>query len=70
MAQHRLAGAWSQFKEQAKQRWGQFPDDSFHEVERHRDRLARLIQERCGVERDEADRQIDQWINGAVRAEV
>jgi uncharacterized protein YjbJ (UPF0337 family) len=70
MAQHRLTGAWSQFKEQAKQHWGQIPDDSFHAVEQRRDRLARLMQERCGVERVEADRQIDQWINGAVQAEV
>jgi uncharacterized protein YjbJ (UPF0337 family) len=70
MARHRLTGAWSQIKEQAKEHWGQLPNDIFDEVECRRDGLARLIQERYGVERDEADRQIDQWINGAVRAEV
>ena len=31
-------------------------------MESRRDRLARLFQERYGVEREEADRQIDQWL--------
>ena len=54
MGSHRLAGAWTQFKEQAKQHWGELPDGGFYEVERRRDSLARLIQERYGIERDEA----------------
>ena len=62
MGWHRLGAAWTQVKGQAKQHWGQLPDDDFQEMERRRDRLARLFQERYGVERDEADRQIDQWL--------
>ena len=41
---------------------GKLPEDDFHEMESRRDRLARLFQERYGVEREEADRQIDQWL--------
>ena len=70
MARHRLAGAWSQIKEQAKEHWGQLPNDIFGEVECRCDSLARLIQERYRVEREEADRQIDQWLAGSVQAGV
>ena len=56
MAAHRLAGAWNLFKEQAKQHWGQLPEDRFHQLESRRERLAGLIQQRNGVAREEADR--------------
>jgi uncharacterized protein YjbJ (UPF0337 family) len=62
MSWNRLGGVWAQIKGQAKQHWGKLPEDDFHEVERRRDRLARLFQERHGMEREEAERQIDQWI--------
>ena len=68
MARHGLTGAWSEFKEQAKLHWGQLPDDIFDAVECRRDGLARLLQKHYGVDRDEADRQIDQWINGSAQA--
>ena len=70
MGSHRLAGVWTQFKEQAKQHWGQLPDDNFEEIERRRDTLVLLIQEHYGVGRDEADRQIDGWLTGSVQARV
>jgi uncharacterized protein YjbJ (UPF0337 family) len=62
MSLHRLGYAWTELKVRAKQHWGRLPDDDLHEVERRRDRLAQLIQERYGVGRDEADRQVDQWL--------
>ena len=62
MSLHRLGYAWTELKSRAKQHWGRLPDDDLDEVERRRDRLARLIQERYGVGRDEADRQVDQWL--------
>jgi uncharacterized protein YjbJ (UPF0337 family) len=61
MGLHRFGYAWTELKTRAKQHWGHLPDDDFTEVERRRDRLARLIQERYGVGRDEADRQVDLW---------
>jgi uncharacterized protein YjbJ (UPF0337 family) len=67
---HCLESALKSFKGQAKQHWGQLPQDGFHEMERRRDRLASLVQERYGVERDEADRQINQWLAGSVQAGV
>ena len=62
MSWHRLSSVWTQVKGQAKRHWGKLPEDEFHEMERRRDRLARLFQERYGVEREEADRQIDEWL--------
>jgi hypothetical protein len=68
MKQHRLAGDSAELRSPAKRHLGPLPEDGFHELERRRDTLARLIQEQYGVERDEADRLIDQWLTGSVQA--
>ena len=68
MKQHRLPGDSAELRSPAKRHLGQLPEDGFHELEYRRDKLARLIQEEYGVERDEADRLIDQWLTGSVRA--
>jgi uncharacterized protein YjbJ (UPF0337 family) len=64
--EYRLGSALKPFKGQAKQLWGQLPHDGFQELARRRDRLARLFQERHGMDRNEADRQINQWLLGSV----
>src|SRR5918993_5019847 len=33
MAQHHLAGAWSEYQQDAKQAWRQLPDNAFEELE-------------------------------------
>ncbi len=59
---HHLESALQPFRKQAKQEWGQLPVGGFHQLESRRDSLACLLQERYGVARDEADRQINQWL--------
>jgi len=59
----RIEGNWKQFRGKAQQQWGKLTDDDMDYVEGRRDELAGKIQERYGIERDEADRQIDDWLN-------
>jgi uncharacterized protein YjbJ (UPF0337 family) len=44
-----------------KQKWGKLTDDEFTEIGGHRDKLVGKIQERYGVARDEAERQVNDW---------
>lgn len=57
----RIKGNWKQMKGEAKQQWGKLTDDDVTRAEGDRDKLVGVIQERYGVARDEADRQVRDW---------
>ena len=59
----RIEGNWKQFKGKAKEQWGNLTDDDLDVVAGKRDQLAGRIQERYGVAKDEANRQIDRWLD-------
>lgn len=58
----RVQGNWKQFKGEAQRQWGKLTDDEIDQVEGDRERLAGRIQERYGIAKDEANRQIDDWL--------
>jgi uncharacterized protein YjbJ (UPF0337 family) len=58
----RIEGNWKQFKGAAKEQWGNLTDDDLSVVEGKRDQLAGRIQERYGIAKDAAERQIDEWL--------
>ena len=53
-------GNWKQFKGNAKKKWGKLTDDDLDVVEGNADILAGKIQERYGITKDEAKKQIDE----------
>ena len=57
----RIEGNWQQIKGSALETWGKLTDDELDEAAGRRDKLAGLVQQRYGVARDEAERQIDEW---------
>jgi uncharacterized protein YjbJ (UPF0337 family) len=58
----RIEGNWKQFKGQVRQQWGKLTDDDMEFVEGKRTELAGRIQQRYGVARDQAEREIDTWL--------
>jgi uncharacterized protein YjbJ (UPF0337 family) len=58
MNSDQASGNWKQFKGKIKEQWGKLTDDDLTAVEGRRDQLLGRIQERYGIERDEAERQI------------
>ena len=59
----RIEGNWREFKGKAKQQWGKLTDDDLDIVDGKREELAGKIQNRYGIAKDEALRQIDEWQN-------
>lgn len=56
-----IEGKWTQLKGSAKDHWGKLTDDDLDRAEGNRDKLAGCVQEKYGVAREEAERQVDEW---------
>ena len=57
----RIEGNWKQFQGKAKEQWGKLTNDDLDVVAGKRDQLVGRIQERYGIAKDEAERQIEEW---------
>jgi len=58
----RIAGAWKQVRGEARKQWGKLTDDDLEQIKGQRDILIGKIQARYGETRQEAERQVDQWV--------
>jgi uncharacterized protein YjbJ (UPF0337 family) len=58
MNQDRFEGNWMQFKGKVKEQWGKLTDDDLDIIAGKRDQLLGRIQERHGLEKDEAEKQV------------
>lgn len=58
MNTEQIKGNWKQFVGKAKEKWGKLTDNDWQVVEGKRDQLVGRIQERYGIARDEAERQV------------
>jgi uncharacterized protein YjbJ (UPF0337 family) len=59
-----VEGKWQQFKGSVKQKWGKLTDDDLDVIAGKRDQLVGKIQERYGITKEEAHKQIDDWRPG------
>ena len=58
MNSDRLEGNWKQLKGSIKEKWGKLTEDDLDVIDGRRDQLLGKIQERYGIARDEAERQM------------
>ena len=56
-----VEGNWKQFKGKVKEQWGKLTDDDFDVIAGKRDQLVGRIQQRHGISRDEAEKQVKDW---------
>jgi uncharacterized protein YjbJ (UPF0337 family) len=61
MDSDRFKGNWKQLRGAVQEQWGKLTNDDLDVVEGQRDQLVGRIQERYGIEKDEARRQVDEW---------
>jgi len=64
-----MKGKWKQMKGSVKERWGKLTDDDLEVIDGRQDQLIGTIQERYGIAREAAQKQVDEW-NAAVAREV
>jgi uncharacterized protein YjbJ (UPF0337 family) len=57
----RIEGNWKLVSGKAKEKWGKLTDDDIDVVAGRRDQLAGKIQERYGVAKEEAEKQLAEW---------
>ncbi len=57
-----IEGKWRQLTGSIKSTWGDLTDDELQQINGDRERLEGKIQERYGVEKEEARRQVDEWL--------
>ena len=57
-----LKGKWHQLKGEVKSRWGKLTDDDLDRVEGEAEKLVGRVQERYGYQRDEAKREVDDFV--------
>lgn len=56
-----VKGNWKQFTGRARQKWGKLTDDDLDRIEGNREELEGRIQERYGKNKEEAQREVDDW---------
>lgn len=57
-----LEGKWKQIRGEIRETWGELTDDELDQIAGKRDKLAGTLQEKYGWSRDEAERQIDNFL--------
>lgn len=62
MNQDILKGRWEQLKGSLKTQWGKLTDNDITLIEGERDKLVGKVRERYGLARDDAERQVDDWL--------
>lgn len=58
MNEDRIAGNWKQLKGKIKEKWGKLTDDELDVAGGKLDQVAGKIQERYGIAKDQAEREI------------
>ncbi len=58
-----IAGSWKQLRGEVRKQWGKLTDDDLEQIRGQRDIMVGKLQERYGMAKEEANRQIDAWAN-------
>lgn len=57
-----VAGKWKQLRGAARQSWGRLTDDDLEQIAGNRDKFIGVVQERYGIQKEEAQRRTDEWL--------
>ena len=61
----RIEGNWKQLKGKTLEQWGRLSSDDFDVIAGKREQLAGKLQERYGIAKDVAERQVNDWVRKA-----
>lgn len=58
-----LLGKWKQLKGEVKKQWGNLTDEDLDRAEGDQDKLLGILQEKYGYSKDQAQEQLDRFLN-------
>ena len=61
MNRDQMEGNWLQFKGKVKEQWGKLTDNDLDVIAGKRDQLVGKIQERHGLTKEEAEKEVSAW---------
>ena len=59
-----IEGKWDQIKGKVRTKWSKLTDDDVEYLGGKKDTLVGKLQERYGLMKDAAEREIDEWVSG------
>jgi uncharacterized protein YjbJ (UPF0337 family) len=57
-----IAGSWKEVQGKVREKWGKLTDDDMTVVAGKRDQLAGVLQRRYGLAKEQAEKELDQFI--------
>lgn len=61
MHENHLKGEWKQLRGKVQEQWGKLTNDDLDVIAGKRDQLVGRVQERYGIAKDEAEKQVKAW---------
>jgi uncharacterized protein YjbJ (UPF0337 family) len=62
MNEDTLKGQWTQIKGRVREQWGKLTDDDITRIEGKSEQLVGRLQERYGWAKEDAQREVDNWM--------
>jgi len=59
-----IEGKWHEVKGSIRAKWGELTDDEIEELDGNREKMVGKIQQKYGVAKEEAEKQVDDWTKG------
>ncbi len=59
-----IEGKWKQYSGKLKEKWGKLTDDDLTAINGKREQLVGKLQERYGMAKDQAEKQLDDFVGG------
>ena len=63
MNRDQFEGKWTQLKGKLRSQWAKLTDDDVGNIEGKFERLSGKLQERYGHSKEDADREVENWLN-------
>lgn len=70
MNSDQMQGKWKQMKGSIKEKWGKLTDDDIDVINGQHDQLVGKIQERYGIAKEEARKQVDEFMNSGSESDL
>ncbi len=58
-----VEGKWKQMKGAVQNRWGKITDSDFEQIKGNRERFIGIVQERYGKDKEEAKKEVNEYID-------